>query len=117
MEIGVLRQMMKRRRHWRPRGPVWSTLAEDVKMDREGQKPIAQVLTADEKKLLFGTAASNPKWTVVYCAGVLAISTTCRRVELKHLGRREVNLLGGEIRCWNGRSSGGSTPALWRRFR
>jgi integrase len=90
MEVGVLRQMMKR-------GTVWSLVAEDVRMDREGQKPIAQVLTAEEKKLLFTTAASNPEWSVVYCAAVLAVSTTCRSVELKHLRWRDVNFLDQEV--------------------
>jgi len=90
MEVGVLRQMMRR-------GTVWSLVAEDVKMDREGQKPIAQVLTAEEKKLLFATAASNPEWGVVYCAAVLAVSTTCRSVELKHVRWRDVNFLDQEV--------------------
>jgi hypothetical protein len=69
IEVGLLRQIMKR-------GGVWNRVAEDVQMDRENQNPIAQVLTADEKRLLFAPAASDPKWTVVHCAPVLAVSTT-----------------------------------------
>ena len=52
MEIGVLRQMMRRAK-------VWNVVAEDVKMDRENVRPIAKVLTVEEKKLLFHTAASR----------------------------------------------------------
>jgi integrase len=51
------------------------------------------VLTAEEKRLLFDTAASNDAWGVVFCAAVLAASTTCRGVELKHLRWRDVNLI------------------------
>jgi integrase len=90
IEVGLLRQIMKR-------GGAWNRVAEDVQMDRENQNPIARVLTAEEKKLLFGIAASNPKWTVVYCAAVLAVSTTCRSVELKHLRWRDVTFMDREI--------------------
>ena len=100
MEIGVLRQILKR-------GGVWNRVAEDVQMDRENQNQIAQVLTAEEKKLLFTTAASNPEWTVVYCAAVLAVSTTCRSVELKHLRWRDVNLLDQEITIARSKTAAG----------
>jgi len=85
MEIGVLRRIMKRAK-------VWSVVAEDVKMDRENTGAIARVLTAEQKKTLFETAASKDEWIVVYCAAVLAVSTTCRGVELKHLRWRDVDL-------------------------
>ena len=85
MEIGVLRQMMKKAK-------VWGIVAEDVKLDRENTNPIAKVLTGDQKRLLFETAASNDGWMVAYCAAVLAVSTTCRGMELKNLRWRDVDL-------------------------
>jgi integrase len=85
MEIGVLRQMMKKAK-------VWAIIAEDVKRDKENTTPIAKVLTADQKKLFFETASSNDGWMVAYCAAVLAVSTTCRGMELKHLRWRDVDL-------------------------
>ena len=85
MEVGVLRQLLKR-------GRVWSTIAEDVKMLPENERPIAQVLTADQKRKLFDAAASNEEWMVAYCAAVIAVSTTCRSVELKNLLWRDVDL-------------------------
>jgi hypothetical protein len=85
MEVGVLRQLMKRAK-------IWNIVAEDVKRDKENTKPIGRVLAAEEKKLLFETAGSKDKWLVVYCAGVLAVNTTCRGVELKHLRWCDVNL-------------------------
>jgi integrase len=85
MEIAVLRRMMKRAK-------VWSVVAEDVKMDRENTHVIGRVLTTEDKKTLFKTAATKDEWVVVYCAAVLAVSTTCRGIELKHLRWRDVDL-------------------------
>jgi integrase len=85
MEVGVLRRLMKRAK-------LWSRVAEDVKLDREGTCPIAKVLTAEQKQLLFETAASNDNWLVAYCAAVLAVNTTCRGIELKHLRWSDVDL-------------------------
>jgi integrase len=85
MEIGVLRRIMKR-------GKIWSVVAEDVKMDREHPGAIAKVLTVEQKKRLFETAAMKDEWAVAYCAAVLAVTTTCRGIELKHLQWADVDL-------------------------
>jgi site-specific recombinase XerD len=44
MEIGVLRQMMKKAK-------IWSIVADDVRLDKESTRPIAKVLTEEQKKL------------------------------------------------------------------
>jgi len=67
-------------------------VAEDVKMDRENTGVIGRVLTTEDKKTLFKTAATKDEWLVVYCAAVLAVSTTCRGIELKHLRWSDVDL-------------------------
>ena len=85
MEIGVLRRIMKRAK-------IWSVVAEDVKMDRENTRSIAKVLDRDEKLALFEAAATQDAWLGVYCAAVLAVNTTCRGIELKHLRWCDVNL-------------------------
>lgn len=85
MEIAVLRQVMKRAR-------VWRMVEEDVRLDKENTRTVAKVLTAEQKKLLFDTAASKDEWLVAFCAGVLAVNTTCRGIELKHLRWRDVDL-------------------------
>jgi integrase len=85
MEIGVLRRMLKRAR-------VWNTVAEDVKAFPERGGQVAMVLTGEQKKVLFETAAAKPDWLVVHCAAVLAVSTTCRSVELKNIRWRDVDL-------------------------
>jgi integrase len=54
-------------------------------------------LTAGEKRILFTTAATKDEWLVAYCAAVLAVSTTCRGIELKHLQWRDVDLFERSI--------------------
>lgn len=90
MEIGVLRRIMKRAR-------VWTVLAEDVRMDRESTRPIGKALTAEQKQRLFDVAGNRPEWMVAQCAAVLAVSTTSRGVELKHLRGLDVDLFAKEM--------------------
>ncbi len=90
METGVLRRLLRRAK-------VWNTVAEDVKTFPERTRTVGKVLTAEQKKLLFETAASKADWLVAYCAGVLAVSTTCRKVELRHLCWQNVDLFNRSI--------------------
>ena len=85
METGVLRRMLKRAK-------VWSAISEDVKALPESQEEVARVLPADLKRMLFETAASKPEWMVAHCAAVLAVSTTCRGVEIRNLRWQDVDL-------------------------
>ena len=87
METGVLRRMLKRAK-------VWNAISEDVKALPERQDAVGKVLPADLKRKLFDVAASKPEWTVVHCAAVLAVSTTCRGVEIKNLRWQDVDLFG-----------------------
>ena len=50
-------------------------------------------MTADERKRLFQSAASNPEWEHVYCAAIVAANTSMRPVEVKHLRRCDVDLI------------------------
>jgi len=85
MEVGVLRRMLKRAK-------VWAAVDEDVKAFPECAREVGKVLTVEQKQLLFETAAIRPDWMVAHCAAVLAVSTTCRGVELKHLRWSGVDL-------------------------
>lgn len=87
METGVLRRMLKRAK-------VWNAISEDVKALPEERRAVAKVLPADLKRKLFETAASRPEWIVAHCAAVLAVSTTCRGVEIKNLRWQDVDLFG-----------------------
>ncbi len=91
MDVGVLRQMLKRAKRWK-------FLNDDVKPLPENTGAPKDVLTAEQKALLFQTAGSKPQWEVAYWAAVLAVNTTCRSVELKHLCWKDVDFLEQEIR-------------------
>lgn len=87
METGVLRRMLKRAK-------VWNAISEDVKALPEDRGAVAKVLPPDLKRKLFEAAASRPEWMVAHCAAVLAVSTTCRGVEIKNLRWQDVDLFG-----------------------
>lgn len=103
MEVGVLRRIMKRAK-------VWGLVSEDVKLERENTRPIARVLTEDQKKLLFETAACRDEWLVAYCAAVLAVNTACRGIELKHLQWRDVDLFERSILIRRSKTQAGHRP-------
>lgn len=85
METGVLRRILKRAK-------VWNAIAEDVKALPERQEAVGRALPAELKRKLFETAASKPEWLVAHCPAVLAVSTTCRGVEIRNLRWRDVDL-------------------------
>jgi integrase len=85
MEITVLRQMLRRAK-------IWSVVAEDVRMLPERQASVARVLNRKQKELLFSVAGSQDVWMVAHCAAVLAVSTTCRGVELRNLRWQDVDV-------------------------
>jgi integrase len=100
MEVGVVRLLLKRAK-------VWNAIAEDVKMLPESGRTIAKVLTAEQKRRLFEIAASRDEWMVAYCAAVIAVSTTCRSVELKNLRWVDVDLEKQEIQVRRSKTEAG----------
>src|ERR1051326_2133147 len=87
MEVTLIRQILKRAKRW-------SIIADDVANLPENQSAVGRALTLEHKLLLFRTAASKPEWEVAYCAGVIAVNTTCRKVELLNLHWSDVDLFG-----------------------
>ncbi len=86
MDVGALRQVLKRFKQWR-------RLEDDVRMLTEaGGAPVGRALTPEEQRRLFEAAAGNAEWEHVYCAAVLAANTSMRGVEVKHVRRRDVDL-------------------------
>ncbi len=100
METGVLRRMLKRAK-------VWNVISEDVRQLPERQKEVAKVLTAELKRKLFDTAASKPDWMVAYCAAVLAVSTTCRGIEIKNLRWQDVDLFNRVVTIHRSKTAAG----------
>jgi integrase len=90
MNVGVLRQLLKRFGQWR-------RLEDHVKMLSEAKAPVGRALSADEQQRLFEKATTHPEWEHVYCAAILAANTSMRGVEIKHLRRQDVDLEHGVI--------------------
>jgi integrase len=86
MDVGVLCRVLKSCGRWR-------ALADHVRNLPERQKPVGRALTPEERRRLFDKAASNPEWEHVYCAAVVAANTSMRPIEVKHLRRRDVDLV------------------------
>lgn len=100
MELSVLRLALNR-------GRIWSRLKEDVRPLPEPTAPIGRALTKEELQHLFNVAASSDRWLVVRCAMIIALSTTGRGVELKHLQWRHVDLCNRIMRFERSKTSGG----------
>src|SRR5579864_7262596 len=86
MDVGVLSRVLKSCGRWR-------ALADHVRNLPERQHPVGRALTAEEQTRLFAAAASNQEWEHVYCAAIVAANTSMRPVEVKHLRRRDVDLV------------------------
>jgi integrase len=86
MDVGVLSRVLKYCGRWR-------ALSDHVRNLPELQYSIGRALTAEERRRLFDAAASKPEWEHVYCAAVVAANTSMRPVEVKHLRRRDVDLV------------------------
>src|SRR6185369_3346837 len=100
MEVGVLRLLMKR-------AHTWSLVAEDVKLFPKRGRVIGKAISKEQKVHLFMTAASKDDWMVAYCAAVLAVSTTCRGIELKGLRWRDVDLFSEAIQVTRSKNEAG----------
>lgn len=90
MDIGALRRVLKQFGRWR-------ILQDRVHNLPENAQPIGRALSREERERLFRTAASNPAWEHVYCAAIAATNTSMRPVEVKHLRRQDVDLVGGTV--------------------
>jgi integrase len=85
MEVGVVRRILKRAKRWHQ-------IAEDVKPLKE-KSTIGRALTSEEKMRLLRVAEVKPEWQTARLAMTLALCTTMRGVEVKHLRWRDVDLL------------------------
>jgi len=99
MEVSVLGRMLAKAKLWAP-------LADDVTRFPEASH-VGRALQAEEKKRLFETAGRRPGWMVAHCAAVLAASTTCRSVELRHLRWRDVDLFEKTLRVERSKNESG----------
>jgi integrase len=92
------------------RAKVWNAISEDVKALPEHQGAVGKVLPSDLKRMLFETAASKPEWMAAHCAAVLAVSTTCRGVEVRNLRWQDVDLFSRVVTIRRSKTAAGHRP-------
>jgi integrase len=87
MEVTLLRLILKKAMRW-------GRLADKVKNLPETGDVVATVLTSDEKRRLFETAASQEDWyRALYC-GIIAVNTTGPKIEVLRSRLRDVDFFG-----------------------
>jgi integrase len=108
MDIGALRQVLKRYKHWR-------RLEDDVTMlSEQTDNPIGRVVSLDEQRRLGEAAKTNTEWEHVYCAAILAANTSMGGIEVKRLRRCNINLEKREVDIR--KSKGGKAEAPRKRL-
>jgi len=100
MEVTLIRLALKRAKRW-------AVIADDVTNLPENQNIVGRVLTNEEKLHLFRTAVSKPAWDVAFCAAVIAVNTTCRKIELLTLHWADVDLFNRSISIQRSKTEAG----------
>lgn len=85
LELELVRGTLKRAHRWH-------LIAEEIK-PLPVNHDTGRALEPYEKDKLLEVAASNPDWQVAKCATILALTTTMRKVEIRGLQWRRVNLI------------------------
>jgi integrase len=86
MEIGILRRVLKRAKHWH-------LVADDIRPLPE-RRDIGRALGQDDKLRLLKVAASRPEWETARWAAVIVLNTTMRGCEVRELRWRDIDLMG-----------------------
>jgi len=89
LELELVRGVLKRAKRW-------SRIADEIKF-LPTEENVGRALELDEKLRLLKVAASRPEWQVAKCATILALNTTMRKVEIRGLRFRDVNLIDGTL--------------------
>ncbi len=100
LEINLLRIVLKRARRW-------SAIADDVQNLPEAQDVIGRVLTREQKANLFTVASARPRGMVALCAAVIAVSSTCRKVEILNLKWGDVDLFDRHFQIRRSKTASG----------
>jgi integrase len=89
LEIGVLRNVMKRAK-------LWHLFAEEIK-PLPVHAQVGRAMTMDEKIRLTRAATTKPEWQNARAAMVLALNTTMRACEIKSLRWYDVDFLASTV--------------------
>jgi integrase len=85
LELELVRGILKRAKRWH-------LIADEIKALPVHQNA-GRALELDEKLTLLKVAASKPQWQVAKCATILALNTTMRKVEIRGLRWRDIDLM------------------------
>jgi integrase len=99
MEVGVFRRMLKRAKRWHLLGADLRPLKEP--------RSIGRALTQEEKHKLLRIAGQNPAWQHAEAAMSLALCTTMRACEIKHLQWRDIDFLNRTINVRTSKTEAG----------
>ncbi len=99
MVAGAIRRLLRMAKRWH-------LFAEDIKRLPEDTH-VGRALTAQEQIRLLTLAASNPEWATLRCAIVLALNTTMRSAELKHLRWRDVDFFERTVAVRHSKTAAG----------
>jgi integrase len=83
LEVGVLRRILKKAKKW-------TVINDEIRPLREPQS-IGKALAVEEKSQLLKAAGETANWDNARLAMTLALCTTMRGVEIKHLRWRDVD--------------------------
>jgi integrase len=103
IEMGALRRILKR-------GKLWHRMADDVKPLKEQPSDVGRAMTPEQKQKLLEVASSNARWESAYCAAMLALNTTMRACEIRHLKWSDVDLLERKVTVHRSKTTAGHRP-------
>jgi integrase len=83
-ELDIIRGVLKKAK-------LWALFTDDIKT-LEVEHHVGRALDDDQKLRLLRMAESRPEWEAAFCAAVIALNTTMRGVELKHLRWADVDM-------------------------
>ena len=99
MEVGIVRRILKRAKRWH-------LVAIDLKPLKERHN-IGRAMALDEKLRLLRLAGKNPDWQNVRLAAILALNTTMRGCEIKHLRWRDIDFMGKALTIHKSKTDAG----------
>jgi integrase len=103
IEMGALRRILKR-------GKLWQRMGDDVKPLKEQPSDVGRAMSPEQKQKLMEVASTNLFWEAAYCAAMLALNTTMRACEIRHLKWCDVDLLEKVITIRRSKTKAGERP-------
>jgi len=100
IEVGALRRILKR-------GKLWHRMADDVKPLKEQPSEVGRAMSPAQKQRLLEVASRSPLWEAAYYAAMLALNTTMRACEIRHLKWSDVDLLERKITIRRSKTAAG----------